>query len=197
VDGPPYPEQQAPPASAVPAQRPGDRPTGDSPTATPGRSAARRRRRPRNWRLIFAITAAVLSPICAGGSLAGYIWYGNATKPDLGTPSSAVRQYLNAYLGDRDTAHAAQFACGGNADIPDVKAARDDLVSRETQYSFSIQVTVDTIRVTSQTGQDAEVGAHINLSTADENGSRRVVEQWTFRTHEDGGWRVCDGHELG
>jgi hypothetical protein len=141
--------------------------------------------------------AGVLSPVCAAGSLAGYVWYDNATRPDLGTPIGAVRQYLNAYLGDRDTGRAAQFACGGNADIPNVKAARDDLVSREAQYDFSIRVSVDTIRVTSQTGQDAEVGAHINLTTEDQSGSRRVVEQWTFRTHDDGGWRVCDGHEVG
>ena len=191
VDVPPHSEQQAPPAPAVPVQRPGDRPTG-----APGQPTARRRR-PRNWRLIIAVMAGVLSPVCAAGSLAGYVWYDNATRPDLGTPIGAVRQYLNAYLGDRDTGRAAQFACGGNADIPNVKAARDDLVSREAQYDFSIHVSVDTIRVTSQTGQDAEVGAHINLTTEDQSGSRRVVEQWTFRTHDDGGWRVCDGHEVG
>lgn len=187
---PPHSEQQALPAPAVPVQRPGDGPAAAAPArATP------RRRRPRNWRLILAAVIGVLSVLSAGGALTAYVWYDKATAPDLGTPIGVVRQYLNAYLGDRDTARAAQFACGGNADIPNVKAARDDLVSREAQYNVSIRVSVDTIRVTGQTDQDADVGAHVVLTTVVQGDSERAVEQWTFHTHNDGGWRVCDGHE--
>jgi hypothetical protein len=107
-----------------------------------------------------------------------------------------VRQYLNAYMSDRDPVRAAQFACGGNADIPAVKATRDDLVSREKQYSVSIHASVDTVLITNQNGRDADVSAHLVLTTAIQGSSQRAVEQWTFRLHDDGGWRVCDGHEV-
>jgi hypothetical protein len=190
VDVPPQ-DQQAPSLPAVPAQRPGDDALVAPPPSTP---PARRRR---NWRLILAVFLGMLAPALASGSLIVYLLYDRATAPDLGTPTGAVRQYLDAYLGSRDNAQAAMFACGGNADLVNVKAARDDIVSREKQYGVSIRVSVQSVTVTSQSGHDADVGASITLTTAIEGTSQRAVEQWTFHAREDGGWRVCDGHEVG
>ncbi len=189
MDMPPLPEQEAPPSPAVPTQRPGDRSKGPLPSA-----AAPHRRR--NWRLILVAVTGVLTTLCAGGSLTAYLLYDKATAPDLGTPIGAVRQYLNAYLSDRNDIRAAQFACNGKPDLPDVRAARDDIVRREKQFGVSIHVSADTIRVTTQTDHDADVSAHVVLATVVNGSSQRAVEQWTFHTHEDSGWRVCDGHEV-
>lgn len=185
------PEQQAVTSPVVPVQRPGD-PSTERSGSTPTGPGQRRR----NWRLIVVIVAAALSTLCAGGSLTAYLWYDRSTAPDLGTPTSVVRQYLTAYLGDRDSGRAALFACGGKPDLPDVKAVREDLVSREKQYSVSIRASADTIRVTSQTSHDAEVSAHLVLTTVVQGSSQRAVEQWVFKVHDDDGWRVCDGHEV-
>ena len=191
MDQPLQPEHQAVTPPAVPVQR-----SGDGSAASAGSTPTRAPRKPRNWRLIIAVTAAVLSTLCAGGSLTAYLWYDRSTAPDLGTPTGAVRQYLTAYLGDRDSNRAALFACGGKPDLPDVKAARGDLVSREKQYSVSIHASADTIRVTTQDSHDAEVSAHLVLTTVVNGSSQRAVEQWVFKVHDDDGWRVCDGHEV-
>ena len=191
VDVPPHSEQQAPPAPAVPVQRPGDRPTG-----APGQPTARRRR-PRNWRLIIAVMAGVLSPVCAAGSLAGYVWYDKATTPNRGSPAVVVVQYLNSYLGSRDSSRAALFACGGNPDLPAVRAARDDLTSRERQFGVSIDVAVDGVQETSRVDDRAQVSASLALTATVNGSSQRVVEQWSFQTENHDGWRVCDGHEVG
>ena len=191
MDQPLQPEHQAVTPPVVPVQR-----SGDGSTTTPASTPTQGPRRCRNWRLIIAVTAAALSTLCAGGSLAAYLWYDRSTAPDLGTPTIAVRQYVTAYLGDRDSSRAALFACGGNPDLPDVKAVREDLVSREKQYSVSIHASADTIRVTTQTSDDAEVSAHLVLATVVQGSSQRAVEQWVFKVHNDHGWRVCDGHEV-
>jgi hypothetical protein len=191
VDQPPQPEHQAVTSPVVPVQRPGE-----SSATPPGSSISPAPRKRRNWRLIIAATAAAISTLCAAGSLTGYLWYDRSTGPDLGTPTIAVRQYLTAYLGDRDSNRAALFACGGNPDLPDVKAVREDLVSREKQYLVSIHASADTIRVTTQVDDDAEVSARLVLTTVVQGSSQRAVEQWVFKVHDDDGWRVCDGHEV-
>ena len=141
--------------------------------------------------------AGFLSPVCAAGSLAGYVWYDKATTPNRGSPAVVVVQYLNSYLGSRDSSRAALFACAGNPDLPAVRAARDDLTSRERQFGVSIDVAVDSVQETSRVDDHAQVTASIAL-TATVNGSpQRVVEQWSFQTENHDGWRVCDGHEVG
>jgi hypothetical protein len=161
--------------------------------------ASRRGRRPkrkRNWRLIIAVLVGVASTLCASGSLVGYVLYDKATTPDRGTPTVAVYQYLNAYLGDRDDQRAAMFTCDGKPDIAAVKAARDDLISREKQYGITITVQVDGVFETSRSGKDAEVNAGIVLVAVIAGQSNRVVEHWDFDTRDTDGWRVCDGHEV-
>jgi hypothetical protein len=190
VDVPPHPEQQAPPTPAVPAQRSGDDP------AVPPIGSAPTHRRPRNWRLLIAVVAGVLSTLCAGGSLTAYLVYNKATAPNRGSPAIVVLQYLNAYLGSRDSARAALFACEDNPDLPAVKAARDDLVSRERQFHVSIDVAVDGVQEASRSDDRAQVAASISLTTVVNGSSQRVVEQWVFQTESHGGWRVCDGREV-
>jgi hypothetical protein len=77
-----------------------------------------------------------------------------------------------------------------------MRSAREDVVSRERQYGVSIHASTDTLRITSQSGREADVSAHIVLTAVIEGSSQRAVEQWTFHLHDDGGWRVCDGHEI-
>ena len=190
VDLPPQPDRQAPAVPSVPVQRPGDG------LPVPASAPTAPRRRPRNWRLIIAVTAAALASLCAAGSLSTYIWYGKATKPNRGSPTVVVLQYLNAYLGSGDTGRAALFACGSNPDLPAVRAARDDLKSREQQYNVSIDVMVDGVRETSRSDDHAEVAASLALTTVINGSSQRVVEHWIFQTEDRDGWRVCDGHEV-
>lgn len=189
MDLPRQPDQQAPAVPSVPAQRPGD-----GPPVPAGAPTSPRRRR--NWRLIIVVTAAALATLCAAGALTTYLWYGKATKPNRTSPSVVVLQYLNAYLGSRDSDRAALFACGGNPDLPAVRATRDDLKSREQQYGVSIDVAVDGVRETSRSGHNAEVAASIALTALVNGSSQRVVEQWVFQTEDRDGWRVCDGREV-
>lgn len=189
MDVPPSPEQQAPPSPAVPAQRPGDGPTTPLSPASPSRQG-------RNWRLIVVAAAGVLATLCAGGSLTAYLWYDRATAPNRASPAVVVLEYLNAYLGARDSAHAALFACGNNPELPAVKAARDDLASRERQFGVSIDVSVDGVQETSRSADHASVAASIALTTVVNGSSQRVIEQWIFQTENHSGWRVCDGHEV-
>jgi heme A synthase len=146
--------------------------------------------------LILAVAAALLSTLCAASSLTAYLWYDQATTPNRGSPAVVVLQYVNAYLGSRDSARAALFACGDNPELPAVKAARDDLKNRERQYGVSIDVAVDGVQETSRSDNHAQVAASIVLTTIVNGSSQRVIEQWIFQTEDHGGWRVCDGHEV-
>ena len=190
VDVPPQSDQQAPSLPAVPAQRPGDSVPGLPPLPKP---PVRRRR---NWRLILVAFLGTMSFLAAGGSVTAYVAYSRATEPDRGGPAVVVLQYLNAYLGSHDDGQAALFACGGNPNLAQVKATRDDLTSREMQYGVTIAVTVDAVKETSRANDHAQVAATLALTTTVNTTSRRVIEQWVFQTENDGGWRVCDGHEV-
>jgi hypothetical protein len=158
--------------------------------------AGRPAKRKRNWRLTIAVLVGVVAAVCASGSVVGYVLYDKATTPDRGTPTVAVFQYLAAYLDDRDDQRAAEFTCDGKPDIAEVKAARDDLISREKQYGITISVEVDGVFETSRSGKDAEVNAGIVLLAVVAGQPNRVVEHWDFQTRDTGGWRVCDGHEV-
>ena len=128
--------------------------------------------------------------------MTAYLLYDKATTPNRGSPAVVVVQYLNAYLGSRDSSRAALFACGGNPDLPAVKAARDDLAGRERQFGVSIDVAVDGAQETSRADDRAQVAASISLTAIVNGSSQRVVEQWAFQTENRDGWRVCDGHEV-
>lgn len=175
---------------AVPAQRPGD-----GSAVLPITSAPVPRRR-RNWRLILAVAAALLSTLCAAGSLTAYLWYDQATAPDLSTPTVVVRQWVTAYLVEHDDSRASLLTCS-QTDLAEVKSLRDSLGDRQASYGIAIDVSLDTARELSREGQHATVRASIVLATDTGGTSLRRVESWDFDTTTDHGWRVCGAHKVG
>jgi hypothetical protein len=142
--------------------------------------------------------AGLLAALCASGSLVGYVWYDKATTPDRTTPALSVRQYGNAYLGERDDAHAAEFACADQSGLAEVKTFRDDLDARQKANNSTIYVNVDTVREVSRSGDTAHVAVVIVL-LANVNGQQlRRVENWDFTAKRGrDGWRACAAHQVG
>jgi hypothetical protein len=130
-----------------------------------------------------------------GGGAAAFLFYNKATTPDLSSPALVTRKYLAAYLIDRDDVKAAQFQCADDG-LADVHALRSDVDSREKKFGASIAVSVDSVTETNRSGSDASVDADLILSTVIQGQSQHAVEHWTFAVHNDGGWRVCSGHEV-
>jgi hypothetical protein len=145
---------------------------------------------------VVVIVLAVLTLLCLGGGATAFLYYDRATQPDLGTPALVTREYLSAYLVDRDDAKAPQFRCADESGLSDVKAFRDDIDSRQKTFNVAIVVSVESVIEKSRSGGTAVVGADIVLSTTSDGASLRRVQHWQFTTRNDGGWRVCDGHEV-
>jgi hypothetical protein len=166
------------------------------PTAAPGPSAPRRRR-PRNWRLLIAVTVGVLSPVCAAGSLAGYVWYDNATAPDRSTPGLVVRQYLQATFEDNDAARASLFTCGKPASLTEVQETLADIHQRESRFGVKITVGWDSFN-TQEQGKDATVTLNLLIRVPEANGyPSESQDHWAFTTVNNNGWRVCGAHKVG
>lgn len=152
--------------------------------------------RKRRGRQVLLVMAAVLALLCLGGAATAFLYYDRATTPDLGTPALVTREYLSAYLVDRDDAKAAPFRCGDASGLASVKGFRDDIDSRQKTYNVTITVSVESVIEASRSGTSAQVGADIVLLTTSDGSSLRRVQHWQFTTRDDGGWRVCEGHEV-
>jgi hypothetical protein len=137
-----------------------------------------------------------LAPICAGGAVLTYVSYDRATAPDLGSPTVVVRDWIKAYLGDRNDSEADVYSCPDQGGLAAVKALREDLSSRERSFGITINVSYDSVRETSRTGERATVTAAIVLATIGGGTPLRRVQSWDFDTVNDHGWRVCGAHEV-
>lgn len=154
------------------------------------------RRRPRNWRLIIAVTAGVVSFLCASGSVAGYVWYSQATTPDRSTPSLVVRQYLEAIFEDDDPARASLFTCGKPESLTEVQDTLADIHQRESRFGVKITVGWDSFNTTEQ-GKNATVTLNLLIRVPEANGyPSESQDHWAFTTANDNGWRVCSAHKV-
>lgn len=163
------------------------------PTTVVQRESAPRRR---VLRRSLVIALAVVGLLCLGGGATAFVYYDRATQPDLRTPVLVTLEYLRAYLVDRDDAKAAGFRCADDSGLKDVKAFRDDIDNRQKTFNVTITVSIDSADETSRSGSIAEVKSDLVLSTTSDGSSLRRVQHWEFTTRDDGGWRVCDGHEV-
>src|SRR5438270_6779317 len=144
-----------PPAPLAPPPSPADRQR---------EARARRRRAIRQFLVVGLCFAALLA---LGGVAVGFLYYDRATKPDLSTPSLVTRKYLTAYLVDRDDTGAAQYRCADSSDLEPLRAFRADLDERQQKYNLAIAVSIDSVRETSRSGDQAELAADTVLSAVD------------------------------
>jgi hypothetical protein len=173
-------------------------PSGPEPVPAPvGAAPTARTRRRRNWPLILAITLGVVSVLCLGTAITGYVWYNRATSPSLGSPDVAVDGYLREFLVNRNDARANGYACSDQSGLTEVKALRDDIESREKKFAISIQVSWGPLAVASH-GDSADVSVNLRIQVPEANGSpSESIKQWKFATKNDSGWRVCTAHQAG
>jgi hypothetical protein len=169
---------------------------GEEAPATAAVADAGSGKRWRGLRQTLIIGLSVLALLCLGGGSAAFLFYNKATKPDLSTPALVTRTYLSAYFVDRDDVKAGLYECRGASGLDHVRALRDDLDNRARTYNVSIAVSVDSVIETSRSKDQAEVAADIVLSTTSDGTPLRRVQHWQFTTRNDGGWRVCSGHEV-
>jgi hypothetical protein len=139
---------------------------------------------------------AVLGLLCLGGVGAAFVFYNEATKPDLSTPAVVTREFLTAFLVDRDDARAATFQCADTSGLEDLHALRADIESREKTYHFTIRVSVDSSVEQSRSGDHASVDVDLLLTTVIDGKPQSASEQWQITTRNNDGWRVCGGHEV-
>jgi hypothetical protein len=144
----------------------------------------------------LVVGLAIVGLLCLGGGTAAFLYYDRATKPDLRTPVLAAEQYLTAYLGDRDDAKAAQYRCADDSGLSDLRDLRSDIESREKDLHITFAVSVDSIRELSRNGGTALVSADLAITSTLQGQTRRELEHWEFTTRDEGGWRVCEGHEV-
>jgi len=158
--------------------------------------AAPAKPRPRVLRQVLVVGLSVLALLCLGGGAAAFLFYDKATKPDLSTPALVTREYLSAYLVNRDDARATEFQCGDHSGLKNVRALRDDLDSRQKTYNVSINVSIDSVFEESRSGDEADLAVDIVLSTTSNGSQLRRVQRWQFTARDENGWRVCSGHEV-
>jgi hypothetical protein len=142
------------------------------------------------------VALSVVALLCLGGGAAVFVFYDKATRPDLSTPPLVTRKYLSAYLVDRDDVKAAGYQCGDPSGLTNVKALRDDIDSRQKAYNVSIAVSIDSVIEQSRSGDRAQLAVDLVLSTTTQGTPLRRVQHWQFTTRDEGGWRVCEGHEV-
>ncbi len=144
--------------------------------------------RGRRTRLVLAVVGGVLALLCLGGIGIAFVLYDDATKIDRGSPDAAVDSFLRAYLVNRDDSQAALFRCNSGGDFADLDAYRTDLLSRESRYSISINVTWSTLTVQ---GSGDQTSVSTDLVRAIANGAERTSDTWRFAVVDQDGWRVC------
>jgi hypothetical protein len=164
-----------------------------SPAERQREARARRRRAIRQYLIVGLCFVALLG---LGGVAVGFLFYDRATKPDLSTPSLVTRKYLSAYLVNRDDAAAAQYQCEDTSGLEPMRAFRADLDDREKKYNLNISVSVDSVRETSRSGDQAEVAADTVVSAVDAGTQLSRVQHWAITTRNESGWRVCAAHEV-
>jgi nitrate reductase NapE component len=191
---PPQPKIEAAPATEVTGTDQSEgQPTLPSPAERAKEARARRRRAIRQFLVVGFCLAALL---CLGVVGAGFLFYNQATKPDLSSPAIVTQKYLSAYLLNRDDRGAAQYLCSDVSGLAEIRALRDDLDARQKTYGVTISASVDAIRETDRLDNTATVLVDLVLSTVLDGEPQRAVQHWQFNVRNQSGWRVCGAHHL-
>ena len=194
---PPRPQPGATESPSVTDAVPGaGKPDQGSPLTPADRLREARARRRRATRQFLIVGLCFVALLCLGGAGVGFLYYDRATKPDLSSPVVVTDKFLSVYLVDRDDRRAQDYQCSDVSGLAEIHALREDLDHREKAYRITISTSVDSIRESNRTNNDAEVSVDLALTTVLDGKPQRAVQQWLFSTHDDGGWRVCGAHKL-
>ena len=191
---PPQPEVRASPPAGEGADTPQSEPP-SAPTSPAERLREARARRRRAVRQVLLIGLCFLALLCLGGVGAGFLFYHQATKPDLTTPEHVARKYLEAYLIDRDEYAVRQYECADTSGLKEIQALRADVDEREKKFGLAFTFSVARADEAERRGNDSVVAVDLVLSTSIQGEPKREVEHWQLKMHNDSGWRVCRTHE--
>jgi hypothetical protein len=167
-----------------------------APSSQAERLREARARRRRTIRQVLVVGFCFGSLLCLGGVAAGFLFYHQATKPDLSTPEHVARKYLEAYLIDRDEYAARQYQCANASGLAEIQALRADVDDRGKKFGLTFTFSVDRVSEIARTGSDAKLAVDLVLSATVQGEPKREVEHWQLTAHDDGGWRVCGAHEV-
>jgi hypothetical protein len=183
------PQGAAPGSGAVPGQ----------PVAVPAAIGAPARhpvagKQPnRRLRLWLALGAGILALLCLGGVGVVVSLYDSATAIKRTSPDAVVDNFLGAYLVNRDDKQASLYECKSGGDFADIEAYRNDMLTREKDFSVGIRVSWSSLTVATQ-GAAGTVTTNLVKTATDQSG--RVSNSWQFRVVDQGGWRVCGATQL-
>src|SRR5256885_835925 len=191
---PPQPEAQVPTAAESTCVGESEAQiTGPSPAE---RLRAARARRRQVFRQVLVIGFCFFSLLCFGGVASGFLFYHQATKPDLSTPEHVTRKYLEAYLIDRDEYTARQYQCADNSGLAELRALRSDIDARQKTYGVTINVSADRVRSTDASDTSARVAVDLVLTAVIQGDPQKDTEHWEFTLRNQDGWHVCGAHEV-
>ncbi|MEV6842682.1 hypothetical protein [Actinoplanes sp. NPDC051411] len=161
------------------------------PAVGPGTGAPPpKRSRARLW---VAVIGGVVALLCLGGAGIVALLYNDSTKIERSAPDAVVDNFLRAYLVNRDDQRASLYQCKTGGDFAAIAAYRNDIESREKQFSVGIRVTWSTFTV-STSGSQGTVTTDLIKTLADQSG--RQSNSWTFKVVDQDGWRVCGASAL-
>jgi hypothetical protein len=135
----------------------------------------------------------VMALLCLGGVGVFVSLYDSATAIKRSAPDAVVDNFLGAYLVNRDDNEASLYTCKSGADLTELKAFRDDIVTRERKFSVGITVSWTSLTV-SISGDRGTVTTDLTKATAD--GTERITKPWQFAVVDEDGWRVCGATQL-
>ncbi|MFD0519563.1 hypothetical protein [Paractinoplanes durhamensis] len=176
-----------------PPQARGPLPVPGGPRGAAGGGGGLGKPRSRRGRLILAMAAGVIGLLCLGGVGVFVSLYDEATEIKRSEPDAVVDNFLRAYLVNRDDQRASLYQCKSGGDFAQILDYRNDIVSRERQYSVGIRVTWSTFTVNTN-GKTGVVTTDLIKTASDQSG--RLSNSWQFNVVDDDGWRVCGGSPL-
>jgi hypothetical protein len=183
------PQGAAPGSGAVPGQ-----PVAvSSTTGVPARPPVAGKQPNRRLRLWLALGAGILALLCLGGVGVVVSLYDSATAIKRTSPDAVVDNFLGAYLVNRDDKQASLYECKSGGDFADIEAYRNDMLTREKDFSVGIRVSWSSLTVSTQ-GAAGTVTTNLVKTATDQSG--RVSNSWQFRVVDQGGWRVCGATQL-
>lgn len=183
------PQGAAPGSGAVPGQ-PVAVPAAIGAPARPPVAGKQPNRRLRLW---LALGAGILALLCLGGVGVVVSLYDSATAIKRTSPDAVVDNFLGAYLVNRDDKQASLYECKSGGDFADIEAYRNDMLTREKDFSVGIRVSWSSLTVSTQ-GAAGTVTTNLVKTATDQSG--RVSNSWQFRVVDQGGWRVCGATQL-
>ena len=141
-------------------------------------------------RQFLVVGLCFVALLCLGGVAVGFLFYDQATKPDLSTPEIATHKFLSAYL------IANQYRCSDASGLTELQALRDDIDARQRRYGVSITGSLDRVHEVERTASAAKVDVDLVFSAVIQGAPQKDLEHWEVSVSNESGWRVCGANEL-